>query len=711
MSVSNVQKSAYSIPVSPEDVAQARKLAEQRFTPPEVIDALLEGLTIARDQKGWGQYIPEPLGRILPPPNMNRGGREVTDASRTALSNILGNAGIALSTLYKDKQLDVTEYSAHQEVGAVLGMFDQIVGLIPPPLMQRLQQQLFAPLNGIAQSARINGEQLQRAKENPALFQRLQKPQTNFVERTVADLEGRSLRGIDRYEIGDAVRVRRSKQQGQPTQWVRGEVIGVTDDRVHVAYPTGNTIGEKWISKQWLEQDNPLKIGDWFKSYGGSIDPGGPRGFGIAVNAVRPDGTLQVQADQGKGWFDLNPKQVEHVVETLTKQLGIAAPGSIAREVAPTPVVNGRQILDRSGGVNMTTVESFEGERTLGALFTDRGIGYKTYNEDGAAIGRFLANKTGKKEVSFSITCDQAGGHAAVLDEKGNKLDGEASRIATEELQKAVESIWNATEPGFEPREMKPEDTLPPNYLAGDPSQGADPRQALLAAVQRAHLRIDALSNSELLPPLTTASAVAVIDGFAYGVNVGDSAVIHYGADGRIKNVSNMDSAEDYYIKMSGGDPNAGLKASSGLLRGVGGGTDYEGDLAKDTFKWKLEPGDYLVTASDGLLDANLMAQKKSVANGDPWKKNHGQVTMENIGTIIAGGFDPEDVANKLLRWTETQMMPDDAQKLGQALLAQDTASRANDEQALRQAEYDELMARGSGKPDNRGFGVLQYLG
>jgi serine/threonine protein phosphatase PrpC len=714
MSVGKTQSSGYSVTVSQEQIGQARKLAEQRVAPPEAIDALLEGLTIARDQ-GRGQFIPAPIASILPPPNLNRvrNRDEVVKTAQVGLRNLLGDAGLTLSALYQNKELDVMELDRNVEVASLLRMFDSVRGLIAPPVMQRLDAELFAPLRNIAWNAEQLAGELKQRIHDPALRQRLQQPMTEFTELKPSDLEGHSLRGIDRYEIGDPIRFMRTPKPGQPIEWARGEVIGKSNDQLEVAFLLADgSLATKPVRQYLLERDNPLKIGDLFNPYSGSIEPGGARGFRVAVNGMRADGSLMVQADAGQGWFDLDARQIEHVAQTLTKQLGIAAPGSIDRAPEPTPITNGRQVLDRSGGVNMVAVESFEGEKSAGAVFTDRGIGYATYNEDAAAVGRFLADKTGRTEVSFSIACDQAGGHGKLTDENGRVLDGEASRIATQELLLAAQSIWNASKPGFMPPKFDPNDTMPAGWIIGDASQGADPQAALLAAVERAHAKIRSLAKDESeTPPVTTASAVVVKDGWAYGVNIGDSAVILYDKNGRIKQMSHQDSAEELYIKASGGDPNAGLDMSSGILRGIGQPDSLKLDAKKDVFAWKLEPGDYLVTASDGLLDANLMAQKKSVLAGDPWSKNHGDVTMENIGTIISRSSGASEVAGKLLDWTTIQMTPDDPQGVARAKAAFEAARHAGDADACSKAYDDEVRARGSGKPDNRGFGVLQYLG
>jgi serine/threonine protein phosphatase PrpC len=707
MSVDRIGKSAYSVTVSQEQLAEARKLAEQRVVSGEAIDQFLQELRNLR-ARGFGERVPGVFEAIQPPPDLNRGHPDQIESARSGLKSLLVGAGLTLSKLYQDRTLDVLELDQHLRTGQILEMFDAVKGLIPPPRMRRLEQELFAPIRNIAQNAAALSNQTWQQIHDPALRERLANPgRIELKELKPSDLEGHSLRGIDRYGLGDLVRVGGSKG------FEIGEVIGVAANHLEVAVLRDGEVGKKPVSKQSIEGANPLKLGDWFPSYSGSIEPGGPRGWNVGVTGLTADGGLEVQAKQpgSQQWILLTPRQIEHVASTLARQLGLAAPGSIEREPDPVPLRDGRQVLNRAGGVQMLGVESFEGEKIAGSLFTDRGIGYASYNEDAVSIGRFASDKDGRSEVSFSISCDQAGGEGKIVGEDGQVLDGEASRIATKWLERAAESIWLASKPGFVvPKVGGPDDTLVPGTIPGDPSAGTDPRQTLLAAVKMASDEISAKKVDSKSSAVTTASAVVVKDGVAYGINIGDSAVLHFDKAGRLKNTGPQDSYEMDIVRQMN-DPNAGLRMSSAITRALGQPDDLELDRAADTFAWKLDAGDYLVTATDGLLDANLEAQKKSVQQGVPWTQNHGDVTNDQIGALARVALGADDLARSLLDYTTTAMTLDDRAAFDRASAAFREAEARQDGEGMNAARAAIQLARGSGKPDNRGFGVLQYLG
>jgi serine/threonine protein phosphatase PrpC len=182
-----------------------------------------------------------------------------------------------------------------------------------------------------------------------------------------------------------------------------------------------------------------------------------------------------------------------------------------------------------------------------GAIFTSRGRGYANYNEDAAVL---LADGRGRL---YAAAFDQAGG-------LGGEVRGAASRIAAERAAAAFRRL----------------------ALAGD---AEDPQYELLRAFMDAHRALLGRRQGEV-----TTAVVAVVDGAtAHLLNSGDSGAIHYGADGAIRARTVMHEMPPPYESC--------LRHALGL--------EPEG-CEPEPYRWALAPGDWVVLASDGLLDSGL---------------------------------------------------------------------------------------------------------
>lgn len=184
-----------------------------------------------------------------------------------------------------------------------------------------------------------------------------------------------------------------------------------------------------------------------------------------------------------------------------------------------------------------------------GALYSSRGRGYARYNEDAAGL---FADERGKM---YAFALDQAGG-------LGGKIRGLASAIAAAKLWQAARTI----------------------ATTADPSPSTITREILLA-FESAHRTLLSRGEGEV----TTAVMAVVAPDHAMLVNSGDSGALHFSKRGEPKGAT---------VPQEFDGANQGcLKHAIGL--------EPEGS-APETYRWTLAPGDWLVLASDGLLDAGL---------------------------------------------------------------------------------------------------------
>lgn len=219
-----------------------------------------------------------------------------------------------------------------------------------------------------------------------------------------------------------------------------------------------------------------------------------------------------------------------------------------------------------SGGLPVKT-SAFDG-----AIYSSRGRGYARYNED---AGGMFGDRRG---WMYTLVLDQAGG-------LGGKIRGQASQIGAHHIFDAFRRVACAER-----------DTTVEAGLA-----------ELQIAFDRAHKILVQRGEGEV----TTAVAAILRPGEVLVLNSGDSGGMCFGADGALKNET---------LPHELGPPNAGcLEHALGLVP--------EGPNAAH-YRWALSPGDWLIFASDGLLDSGLSAA--------------------DIGQILGAASDAEDAVNRL---------------------------------------------------------------
>ncbi|MBI2372834.1 MAG: protein phosphatase 2C family protein [Deltaproteobacteria bacterium] len=207
---------------------------------------------------------------------------------------------------------------------------------------------------------------------------------------------------------------------------------------------------------------------------------------------------------------------------------------------APTFVAGGRMT---KGALPITT-ELFDG-----AVYSSRGRGYASYNEDAAGL---FKDRDGRL---YALVLDQAGG-------LGGNVRGQASETAAKAIYGALRSIAE------KPSRKRPQ-----------------VEWTLLEGFLSAHEALVARQQGEV----STAVAAVIDPATAYLMNSGDSGAMHFDEHGKVKLRTVMHEAPP---------PNEGC-----LIHALG--LQPEGP-APDAYALDLEVGDWIVLASDGLLDAML---------------------------------------------------------------------------------------------------------
>jgi serine/threonine protein phosphatase PrpC len=183
------------------------------------------------------------------------------------------------------------------------------------------------------------------------------------------------------------------------------------------------------------------------------------------------------------------------------------------------------------------------------AVFSSRGRGYARYNEDAAGL---FCDQRG---FLYALVLDQAGG-------LGGRVRGQGSQVAACHIFDGCQKIARAAD------------------LAA-----TDPLEPLRLAFDRAHRVLVQREEGEV----TTAVALVFEPGRALLINSGDSGALHFGADGKIKGRTRLQELDG---------------ANLGCLE-HGLGLVPEG-ASPEEYRWDLEPNDWIVAATDGLLDAGI---------------------------------------------------------------------------------------------------------
>lgn len=181
-----------------------------------------------------------------------------------------------------------------------------------------------------------------------------------------------------------------------------------------------------------------------------------------------------------------------------------------------------------------------------GAVFSSRGRGYARYNEDAAVLLR------DRRGWLYAAAFDQAGG-------LGGTVRGEASALAARAATEAFRQVAETN----------------------DPSESHIARR-LEEAVWSAHHRLVERGEGEV----TTAVMLVARPGQAVILNSGDSGALHFSKGALVQRTRMHEASSPVAMGM--------LTHAVGLIPEEPG---------PETYIWTLEPGDWLVLGSDGLLD------------------------------------------------------------------------------------------------------------
>lgn len=518
---------------------------------------------------------------------------EAISRRSASIQQKISNAAGELTQIYADGLVTERELMALGRalfgMQSILAMTDErALQMLPRDVRARLEKNLFAPLRTLVQTAGTEKNTLLeqiKNRDEEALREKLNAPvQYHHLPK------GQDPTGIERYRAGDLIAVHRSDGNAS-----LGVVVENEGDKLRVAVWTDAGIGIKEMSPEQVQKHNPMKVGDYVADHEGYEiwvtgldDRGNPIGKGRGA-----DGQL----------FDVRAREIRGIAVALAEKAAVAPAEDLAGRTpidGVAVVAGGAETRDRIMALTSNTVN--------GGLYTSRGptieehgLEYKSYNEDAGVLGVY---GQGKNETVVVGALDQAGGMGAIP----GFGDGATSKIAAGALDVAGRKI----------------------------AEGADPKGALVEAAFDANRQIVALNQEHGTRSCTTITGGVIKDGTAHIVNCGDSKVWHFAKDGALKNESLPHNFHDIMSRQTG-DPNAMLHMAHNITEALG----LQDDPDVQYLAWRVEPGDYLVYGSDGVCDANLLAQKEAKDAGQPWDRSNGDVTSAQLGGIIARSEGP----------------------------------------------------------------------
>lgn len=362
---------------------------------------------------------------------------------------------------------------------------------------------------------------------------------------------------VDRYQVGDLVRVPRSSGQwslGVVYQVAPGAQVGVL-----IRNEEDQSLSMKELSEELLKRCNPLKIGDFFYLDNQPFWVAGLDNFGHIMVITRTG--YRVDPHEVR-------KRLQDAIETggplpaepePKRRKAPSRPLSTARpSLTDTPYAPIESILKAdpsrglvAGNQETTAVFTVHSPIAEAALHTNRGYNYKNWNEDAGAL---FADELGR--VFFGVF-DQAGGEGS--DEQNL---GAASSIAAHMLFEEMQGV------------------------AGRRGDSEDAEASLIEAAERAH---DAILNRHR-GEVTTFVGAMIDAGQVVIVNVGDSAVMHFDEEGD-------------YLQSTEAQGVGRL-----LLEGLG--MTRKEHFRHQSYRWPLDDGHYLVAGSDGLFDSRLSEEE-----------------------------------------------------------------------------------------------------
>jgi serine/threonine protein phosphatase PrpC len=302
-----------------------------------------------------------------------------------------------LAELYADQTIREEEVPALKMARVRLEKVQQMenaIGMLPPPLQQRLRVNLFDPLRVLAAAANDHAERVRgyvQERDYGAIKQRFatQYGFAEFKQLDVGNIQRRSdLNGARRYDVGDPIRV--VTEDGIAAF---GYVTARKDDGSLIAewLDLHDRVQIAEMSPEKVAKENPLKIGETFERWG--------RRFW--VTGLDDKQQLKVIDDRGTTYDALEVHNKLMPLERIfdpSKTAGLFAGDATSKTV----------FLNRARAGEV-------------ALHTHKGHNYKDWNED---AGCAFVDSWGRIYVG---AFDQAGG-------EGNdpKAHGAASKIAGE---------------------------------------------------------------------------------------------------------------------------------------------------------------------------------------------------------------------------------------------------------------------------------------
>lgn len=492
----------------------------------------------------------------------------------------------SMGRLYADGILSEPERRELARLSGHLGAVLDLQGLEETRALGGGRSQLFARLEALAWAA----VQPPRSRSGNLIATDAQviarldapAPEVRALDAGLLRHRGWTLDAIDRYAPGDEVGVARSDGRV-----VRGVVLRSQRDGLQVAFREHDqSIATATFDRRAIAEHNAVKLGDAFV-----VD-----GREVIVTGHGPDGRLMGREINGAGRVRvLGGGEVEALARELWCALSgrpIPAPAPAERACLP-----GRNHLVRAGNIDSEGVEVIAGGEI--ALVTSSGT-YR-FNEDAAVAG--LRARADGTRLGYLGVFDQAGGQGKLA------TIGEASKVAAEKLVGGAEAA-----------------------LAGE-----DPLIALLGAVRAANREILSRNQAASSDAVTTFVGAITWKGELIVVNSGDSRALLVASDGRIKARTRLHNLGARLY-----EPRRSIALVANYLEHAIG---VESEPLVEWYPWTTERGDWLVLFTDGLGDANQIAQE---CYPDEFREYHGEVTAAAIARIVAAARDPAAAARDL---------------------------------------------------------------
>jgi serine/threonine protein phosphatase PrpC len=427
----------------------------------------------------------------------------------------------AIAGVYADHRVSEEELPALQQAR---GQLETILAMrpalkmLPPPVARRLTEHLFQPIEVLVDAAKKHEGMLKDAlqtRDAAAIRQRL----NTAVAYNALDVGGLTqhaqLRGTARYLIGDLIRV--PLESGGATLGVVTHKLGA--DLVVEYLDANGAVQVGSMTAQKAGKENPLKIGDYFELHG----------HRFWVTGLDQAGALRV----------INEHSVAYNANFL------------AAALLPLERLANAGTHDGlfAGNLSTNTAGFASGRAGAAAYHTNKGEGYKEWDED--AIAAFV---DGHGRLYVGVF-DQAGGEGSDPNQHG-AASAICARAFFEEAKRVATTNGSL----------------------------ADGEAAFRRAIDAANQQVFARQKGE-----ASTFIGAMIDGEdATILNLGDSGAMRFSANGAFQEKTR----------------------DQGLGNAIWGAVGMRKSVPPDPYHWKVQRGDYLVLGSDGLTDSGLTEQE-----------------------------------------------------------------------------------------------------